>query len=132
MLAKRRKKIKKRGFNFKKFFGIILFACLFLFLIYSAINLFVKRAELQKELDGLRAEEEELLKQRESLKFSLGETYSEAYLEKVAREDLNFKKPGEKVFVIKKEEEVIEENDALEEEKTFIDHIQSFLRSFNK
>ncbi|MDD4358338.1 MAG: septum formation initiator family protein [Candidatus Pacebacteria bacterium] len=132
MLAKRKKKIKKGGFNFKKFFGILLFACIFIFLIYSAINLFIKRMELQKELDVLNAEEEELLKQRESLKFNLGETYSEAYLEKVAREDLNFKKPGEKVYVIKKEGEEIEESTETNENTTFIDKIQSFLRSFNK
>ncbi|HOI60136.1 MAG TPA: septum formation initiator family protein [Candidatus Pacearchaeota archaeon] len=133
MLTKRRKKIKKKGFNFKKFFGILVFACLFIFLLYSSINMLIKRIELQKELDNLEAEQEKLLKERESLKFSLGEVYSEAYLEKIAREDLNLKKPGEKVFVIKKEGEVIKENNEEEMvEETFINKIQSFFKSFNK
>ena len=132
MLAKRRKKIKKGGINFKNFFGILLFVAILAFLIYSSINLFIKRMDLQKELDELNDQEEELLKERESLKFSLGEAYSEAYLEKVAREDLNLKKPGEKIFVIKKEGEAVQEGGEVEAEKTFIDKIQSFLRSFNK
>ncbi len=133
MLAKRRKKIKKKGFNFKKFFGILVFICLFVFLLYSSINMLIKRMELQKELDALESQQEELLKERESLKFSLGEAYSEAYLEKIAREDLNLKKPGEKVFVIKKEGEIIKENNSEEKaEETFIDKVQSFFKSFKK
>ena len=88
--------------------------------------------DLNKELDSLESDQEELLKQRESLKFSLGESYSEGYLEKVAREDLNFKKPGEKIFVIKKEGENDSEEDLIEGEQTFVEKIQSFLQSFNK
>mgnify|MGYP003780387051 CR=1 FL=1 len=125
MLAKKRKKRKRRGFNFKKFFGILIFVCFFAFLLYSSINMLIKRMELQKELNTLESEQEELLKQRESLKFRLGEAYSEAYLEKIAREDLNLKKPGEKVFVIKKEgETVVENNNEVKINETFLDKIK--------
>lgn len=133
MLTKRKKKRKKNGFNFKKLFGFLIFICFFAFLLYSSINMLTKRMELQKEIDNLEAEQEKLFKERESLKFSLGEVYSEVYLEKIAREDLNLKKPGERVFVIKKESEVVEENNNEElTEETFIDKIQSFFNFFNK
>lgn len=88
--------------------------------------------DLNRELDSLEESQEELLKQRESLKFSLGEAYSESYLEKVAREDLNFRKPGETIYVIKKEGEVAEENGEIIKEQTLVERIQAFLKSFNK
>jgi len=58
---------------------------------------------MEKELSKLDDSVEFLTKEKESLNFSLGETYSEEYIEKVAREDLGMQKPGEKVVVIKKE-----------------------------
>ena len=133
MLTKKKKKIKtERGNKIKKFFFGLIIAALFIFFAYSCLNMFLKLMDLNKELDSLESDKEELLKQRESLKFSLGESYSESYLEKVAREDLNFKKPGEKIFVIKKEGENDSEEDLIEGEQTFVEKIQSFLQSFNK
>jgi len=131
MLARNRKKIKKGGVSFKKILLILLIVIVFSFLFFSCFNLFFKISDLNKELKTIQSENEELLKQRESLKFSLGEAYSESYLEKVAREDLNFKKPGETIFVIKKEGEVLEE-DKEEKTETLVEKIQAFLKSFNK
>ncbi len=124
MLARKRK--KRKGFNIQKFLYILVFCILFVFLTYSAINLFLKRQAFQKEINILEQEKEELLKQRESLKFSLGEAYSEAYLEKTAREDLNLQKPGERVFVIKKEAEAKKEENQEIIEQTFLEKVKSF------
>jgi cell division protein DivIC len=125
MLTRKRK--KRKGFNFRRFFYILTFCVVFLFLLYSSINLLIKRQAFQKEINALLAEQEELLKKRESLKFSLGETYSETYLEKIAREDLNLKKPGERIYVIKKEGEPLQETESSEETaETFLDKLKSF------
>ena len=133
MLTKKKKKIKKERSNkIKKFFFILIISSLFIFFIYSCTNMFIKLMDLNQELKTLETEQEALLKQRESLKFSLGESYSESYLEKVAREDLNLKKSGETIYIIKKEGEDIEENEETVEEQTFVEKIQSFLKSFNK
>jgi cell division protein DivIC len=125
MLTRKRK--KRKGFNFRRFFYILTFGVVFLFLLYSSINLLIKRQAFQKEINALLAEQEALLKKRESLKFSLGETYSETYLEKIAREDLNLKKPGERIYVIKKEGEPLQETESSEETaETFLDKLKSF------
>lgn len=125
MLTRKRK--KRKGFNFRRFFYILTFGVVFLFLLYSSINLLIKRQAFQKEINALLAEQEALLKKRESLKFSLGETYSETYLEKIAREDLNLKKPGEIIYVIKKEGEPLQETENSEETaETFLDKLKSF------
>ena len=57
----------------------------------------------EKELESINKELENLTRQRDLLNFTLGETYSEEYLERVAREDLSMQKPGETVYIIKKE-----------------------------
>jgi len=72
------------------------------FLLYSNIKIFSKRAELNRDLDSLDSTIGSMTKEEDSLKFSLGQTSSDAYLEKVAREDLGMQKAGEKVLVIKK------------------------------
>jgi len=133
MLTKKKKKIKKeREFKIKKFFFILIISSLFVFFTYSCINMFIKLIGLNQELKALESEQESLLKQRESLKFSLGESYSESYLEKVAREDLNLKREGETIYIIKKEGEEDEEYEEIKEDQTFVQKIQSFLKSFNK
>ncbi|MDD3032490.1 MAG: septum formation initiator family protein [Candidatus Pacebacteria bacterium] len=133
MLTKKKKKIKKeREFKVKKFFFILIISSLFIFFTYSCINMFIKLIGLNQELKALESEQESLLKQRESLKFSLGESYSESYLEKVAREDLNLKREGETIYIIKKEGEEDEEYEEIKEDQTFVQKIQSFLKSFNK
>ena len=133
MLTKKKKKIKKeREFKVKKFFFILIISSLFVFFTYSCVNMFIKLMALNQELKTLETEQETLLKQRESLKFSLGESYSESYLEKVAREDLNLKREGETIYIIKKEGEEDEEYEEIKEDQTFVQKIQSFLKSFNK
>ena len=114
MLAKKHKKVKwgihinkkKIAIVFWAFFGL----WFIVFLFYSNIKMFQKRAELDKNLEILDSNVESLTKEKDSLNFRLGETDSEAYLEKVAREDLGMQKPGEQVVIIKKDAGLEKEN----------------------
>ena len=106
MLAKKQKKVKW-GIHFNKKKASIVFWAIFglwfiVFLLYSNIKMFQKRTELDKNLETLNASVESLNKEKDSLNFSLGETNSLEYLEKVAREDLGMQKKGEQVIIIKK------------------------------
>jgi cell division protein FtsL len=115
MLTKKRKKVKW-GININKKGISIFFWSLFCvwfvgFLFYSNVKMFQKRAELNKELQKIDSSVESLTKEKDLLKFRVGETSSKDYLEKVAREDLGMQKPGEKVVIIKKGDSVIENKD---------------------
>jgi hypothetical protein len=74
--------------------------------------MFQKRTELDKNLEVLDSNVESLTKERDSLNFRLGETDSEAYLERVAREDLGMQKPGEQVVIIKKDGSIQKDNNS--------------------
>jgi len=106
MLAKKQKKVKWRIHFNKKRVAIVFWAIFGLwfivFLLYSNIKMFQKRTELDKNLETLNSSVESLTKEKDSLNFSLGETNSPEYLERVAREDLGMQKAGEQVVIIKK------------------------------
>lgn len=106
MLAKKQKKVKW-GIHFNKKKASIVFWAIFglwfiVFLLYSNIKMFQKRTELDKNLEQLNSSVESLTKEKDALNFSLGETNSPEYLERVAREDLGMQKKGEQVVIIKK------------------------------
>jgi len=106
MLPKKGKKVKW-GIHINKkkisiFFWIVFCVWFVCFLVYSNAKIFQKRTDLGKDLERLDTSVETLTEEKDLLKFRLGETYSQEYLEKVAREDLGMQKPGEKVVVIKK------------------------------
>jgi cell division protein FtsB len=107
MLAKKHKKVKWGIHVNKKKVSIVfwtIFALWFIiFLLYSNIKILQKRTELDKNLETLDSNVESLTKERDSLSFSLGETNSSEYLERIAREDLGMQKAGEQVVVIKKD-----------------------------
>jgi cell division protein FtsB len=105
MVAKRTKKRKSNNSNTTQKLCLILFLCLIVFLIYSNINLLVVRSENADDIDKLTETQEELDIEKGSLESSLGETKSDSYLEKKAREDLGYQMPGETIYIIKKEDE---------------------------
>ncbi|MFZ2390819.1 MAG: septum formation initiator family protein [Minisyncoccales bacterium] len=116
MLAKKGKKVKW-GIHFNKKKIAIVFWTIFgfwfiFFLLYSNIKMFQKRTELDKNLETLDSTIESMTKEKDSLSFSLGETDSSDYLEKVAREDLGMQKPGEQVVIIKKDSGIAENNNS--------------------
>lgn len=136
MLAKKQKKVKW-GIHINKKKASIVFWAIFgiwfiVFLLYSNIKMFQKRTELDKNLKTLDSTVESLTKEQDSLNFSLGETNSSEYLERVAREDLGMQKKGEQVVVIKKEssaERDSNNNGALQMVSEVIDWVKSW---FNK
>ena len=116
MLAKKGKKVKW-GIHFNKKKIAIVFWTIFgfwfiFFLLYSNIKMFQKRTELDKNLETLDSTVESLTKEKDSLSFSLGETNSSDYLERVARDDLGMQKPGEQVVIIKKDSGTVENNNS--------------------
>jgi len=106
MLTKNIKKVKGKIKVDKKKISFLFWSIICLvfvvYLFYCNVKMFQKRTELSKSLKELNTNVESLTKEKEILSFRLGETYSEEYLERVAREDLGMQKAGEKVVVIKK------------------------------
>ena len=126
MVAKNRKKFNLNKKNILKWFSIFLSTTIFITLLISCFNIFQKRIDNEKELEAVNQELDNLIKQRDLLNFTLGETYSEEYLERVAREDLNMQKPGEIVYIIKKESsEMVNEE---EKEYNFFEKIINWIQ----
>jgi cell division protein FtsB/cell division protein DivIC len=116
MLAKKHKKVKW-GIHINKKKASIVFWAIFglwfiVFLLYSNIKIFQKRIELDKDLKTIDSTVESLTKEKDSLNFSLGETNSSEYLERVAREDLGMQKKGEQVVIIKKDNNTQKSNNS--------------------
>lgn len=105
MIAKKRKKEKSAWKDFTGKAKVFLSVAFVLFLAYTNIRIFVETQKGDKELKKIEAIIEDLNKDNERLNFELGNTDSQAYLEKVAREELGLQKPGEQVIVVKKEGE---------------------------
>lgn len=82
-----------------------------------------RRNELQNKASILQEEVQELERKSIELKSKKEEAESSDYIEKVAREKLELKKPGEEVVVVQKGEVVEEEKK--EEEETWWDKIKS-------
>jgi len=114
MIAKKRKKEKSIFQKIAEKAKVFLWIVLIGFLVYTNVNIFLEIERGGKDLKNLEAATESLNKEKEKLDFELGNTNSEAYLERVAREELGLQKPGEQVIVIKKEGE----EEKKEEEKS--------------
>lgn len=129
MVAKKRKKGKwKINFNRKKitnYFFLSFSVVLISFLALSCFNIYQKQRSSEKDMNSLIEEIERLEKERDLLNFTLGETFSDEYLERVAREDLGMQKPGEKIYVIKKDINLEEEKEELLKE-SFFDKIKKW------
>lgn len=107
MLAKKAKKRKRPLTVDKDKLSIIvwgIFCLVFIgYLGFCNVRIWEKRHDLSKSSEKLEENIGALTKEKETLSFNLGETYSENYIEKVAREDLGMQKSGEEVVVVKKD-----------------------------
>lgn len=86
-------------------------------LIISNWRTYQRKAELAARTENLKAEIEILEKRKQELEASALQVGQEDYLEKVAREQLNLKKPGEEVVAVLAPEEK-EKKEEIQEEKS--------------
>ena len=126
MIAKFRK--KKKLSSWKNIFFSILFKVLFLlvigFLIVTNLKINQRRAQLTARTASLKEEIEILEQKNQELKENISQAGGEEYLEKVAREQLGLKAPGEEVVVITGEREE-EREEVKEEEGTWWEKFKS-------
>lgn len=105
MITKFRKNKKTKTNSI--FFSIILFLIIFAtvsFLIISNVRISQKRGELSLRIDTLKQEIQDLETEKQRLQAGIRETEEKEYLEKKIR-DQGYKKSGEQVVVVKKQEQ---------------------------
>lgn len=68
-----------------------------IFLLVNNISIYGKRRAVDKQAENLQKQIEELISERDALQGKIIQGQQPEYLEKVAREQLNFKKPDEEV-----------------------------------
>lgn len=77
----------------------IAFTLIFIFLFVSVINLQVEMNELRKLRDERVEMVAELQDNVDELELRIAEPIDDAYIERVARDQLGFRKPNEIIFV---------------------------------
>lgn len=92
-------KIKKRT-STNYFLAAIILIFVFLaigFLLVSNIKIKQERKKLDLQIESIEKQTEELQKKNEEMKKGISQMEQEEYIEKIAREELNLQKEGEKV-----------------------------------
>lgn len=123
----------KNGKSWKnKISGFILLFIIIIFIgFFSYVNWKInkRRSDLLEKISSLEQELQELENKNQELKQKQAEAGTGDYIEKVARDQLELKKPGEEVVVIQKEPASAESSGEAEENKTWWDKIKSiFIR----
>lgn len=97
------------------------------FLIITNLKIYQRRAQLTARIAGLEEEINILEQKNQELEENISQAGGEEYLEKVAREQLGLKAPGEEVVVITGEKE--KENEEIEEqERTWREKIKNIFQ----
>jgi cell division protein FtsL len=97
-------KNKKKGNNLfikSSFFLFLAVLALVVFLLFTNWKIMQRRTELNEKLESLKTEVKDLQNYNDELEQGMAESQTEEYLEKIARESLDFKKTGEDVVVVK-------------------------------
>ncbi len=127
MIAKIRK--NKKGKEAKElFFSVLIVFSIFLFVLFLIINNLKtnqKRKELNFRISTLKAEVQQAEKKKKKLEDKISQAGSKESLEKIARDQLDLKKPGEEVIVVKKPEREEESNKNKKENKGWWETIKS-------
>ncbi len=93
---------KKQKSGALKKIGIFLIgiciAMVAVFLVMANVNMYKKRQELNAQVRALQNKIAETKSKNLELQRGISEADNDQYLEKVAREELDMQKPGEKVF----------------------------------
>ncbi|MFH1894414.1 MAG: septum formation initiator family protein [Patescibacteria group bacterium] len=101
MLARKGKNKKTIQTLFLPVIFILLFFAVTGFLVISNWNINQKRDDLNVKIESLRKEVQDLEGKKVELEKGINLSQSQEYLETVARESLDLKKPGEDVVVVK-------------------------------
>jgi len=108
---KKNKKVKLiKGKAFSVFLILLVFFIIG-FIVITNWRINRRRSELTDRVSLLKEEVQELEERNKELKEKKINSESDNYLEKVARNQLDLKKPGEEVIVVQKEEEQKEEQE---------------------
>jgi cell division protein FtsL len=121
MLTKNKKRIKSNQVF------IVIIAVFFTFavagfLVFSNWKINQKRSDLLTKIDSLQKEIQVAQEKNAQLKADVSQTQSQEYLEKVARESLDLKKPDEDVVVVKNQGTSSQE--ITSQEKSFWDKLK--------
>ena len=130
MVAKFRK-IRKKSSRKDIFFSVlllVLFFGLIIVLIITNVKISRRRAQLNSRIEALKKEVQILEQKNVELEDDVSQAGSREHLEKVAREQLGLKAPGEEVVVITKEEEEKEQTEQVEERKSLWEKIKSIFQ----
>ncbi len=68
------------------------------FLIIANTNIYFKRKQLMNQVQSLQSKINQIKSQNETLEVQIENSDNGQYIEKVAREELDLQKPGEKVY----------------------------------
>ncbi|MEK7664455.1 MAG: septum formation initiator family protein [Patescibacteria group bacterium] len=99
MITNFRKNKSKNLFHQVLFkFGGILILIIALLLIIADVKIYQKKKQLNYQIESLKNKIQDLKSRNSSLKEGILNADKEQYIEKIAREELNLQKPGEKVI----------------------------------
>lgn len=95
---------KKKGPDKKRFISVALSTVLIVFAFYAVITLVNQQIEISEKREQLSALNEEIVIQEvknDELKqvYELEDAENDAYIERVAREEFDYSKQGERVFI---------------------------------
>ena len=107
MITENKRKRHNRFSRSTLFTIVVSIVCLgaIIILISANVRISKKRSEYTSKIETLRREIADVEQRTAELKQGVLESGSTDHLEKIAREQLDLKKPGEEVVVITKEEE---------------------------
>ena len=77
--------------------GILIFLLIIL-LVVANVRIYQKKKALALQIEALKNKIENTKNRSDELKEGIAKTDNEQYIEKIAREELDLQKPGEKVF----------------------------------
>lgn len=133
-MIKQRESLFFRIFSSKIFFLFVL-----VFSIYLATNLYrdlQKRQRVKQEIQNLKNQINEVDKQNNDLKNLISYFETDEYTESFAREKLGFKKPGEKIIILPKQENTLDKTNNNDEKSKIYNNMKSwwdyFFASKNK
>lgn len=77
--------------------GAVLLLIVAVLLVVADIKVYQKKKQLNSQIKSLENKIAELKKENENLEKNISSIDDQSYIEKIAREELNLQKPGEKV-----------------------------------